>query len=130
MTLAGFLLVLGLLIYIIWRPKGLVFGNLLKEIIPLSLDYIPSKWIIGSLPDALWYGALLSMQPSYPLSSLSKVGKCLFVSAIAVGPLHEILQGLDVFPGTFCPIDLAMYTLTLIIFLVCRTKKVKPLSKE
>lgn len=102
-------LVSGLVIYILWRPDGLVFGNKVRKFVPVCTDYTPPDWIVFSLPDSLWYGALLCLQPSASISQLSLTGRILFVASISSGPLHECLQLIHVLPGTFCSVDLSLY---------------------
>ena len=55
------LLTLGIICYLLFRPYS-IFNGFFSNIIP-TLD-LPNKldWISGSLPDALWYSALLSLQ--------------------------------------------------------------------
>lgn len=100
------------LLYIVLRPDSL-FGGL-PELFTVNAD-IPG-WMKYTLPDALWYVALLSfMRPV----TLKKSIPCPFLTVIALlsGPLHEFLQLAHIAHGTYCPYDMLAYIFILIIYI-------------
>ena len=80
-----------------------------------------TSWIIFCLPDALWYAALLTIQ--LVLCDGGTVGKSLFGFSVAFPFLFESMQWLGVMPGTFDWLDIVIYLLTLITFILCQRRQ-------
>lgn len=115
-------LLVGTSIYLIWRPSSLFNG---VDYMPWVRQALPSPplWLINTMPDALWFAALLCFQT--PLKR--NLRPVLTIIACCIGPLHEILQGVKIVPGTFCWQDLITYfTIIIIYFIIC----LNPLSKK
>lgn len=109
--LAIILLILGVLSYAFWRPKGLLNGTF-----DFNGGEIPSE-ISGSLPDALWYGSLLILQPRLKFRTPFFKGQLLTLAAISLPFIHEFLQYSSLVPGTGCYYDLLSYSVILLIYL-------------
>lgn len=119
------LLSIGGIIYISFREK-VIFTSWLNDILPFKLpnyNHLISynntfiSGILYSLPDALWYGALLLVESL--LHSNTILSKLLTIATIALPFILELLQMWFIIPGTFDWIDIILYILTLIIFLLC-----------
>lgn len=124
LSVAFCLLLTGLTIYLLFRPYSL-FSGALANFLPtfhLSQDWY---WVSGSLPDGLWYAALLCLQK--PLVFRKRVGTAegITIVALLVPFMHEGLQKLGVVAGTFCMIDVMTYIIVLFIFLLKWNKKLK-----
>ena len=77
------------------------------------------QFLMFNLPDALWCVALFLVQPN-PL----KFGwNAIIILSVLLPFLHEIMQGLQILPGTFDPVDLIAYTIIFIIFLIIWKKE-------
>lgn len=113
------LLILGGCIYIFLRPSDL-FGGL-PELFPhisAAKKYMP-EWILYTMPDALWFTALLSFQKPLMYQN-GKIGPFVTVLACLTAPVHEMFQLLPAIPGTFCPIDMTVYlSITVIYIIIC-----------
>lgn len=121
---AALCLTAGVLIYYIWRPEGILHGILWKS---RTAEAIPSGWlwdlIIYSLPDGLWYAALLCIQPSADETRHRTFSAILRNVAIALPFIHEASQYAGLMPGTFCIKDIIIYSFILTIYLsICCTK--------
>lgn len=115
-------LLVGTSIYLIWRPSSLFNG---VDYMPWVRQALPSPplWLINTMPDALWFAALLCFQT--PLKRNFR--PVLTIIACCIGPLHEMLQGVKIVPGTFCWQDLITYfTIIIIYFIIC----LNPFSKK
>lgn len=75
------------------------------------------------LPDMLWYYALLLSQMLFLSDQKGKGTLILFTVAALVPYVLECLQYFKMIPGTFDIIDILVYTLTLISFILCQRKK-------
>lgn len=122
------LLLAGTSIYILWRPEALL-NNLFE---PLSLpkgSIVPPEWFLYSLPDALWYGALLALMPSPFLlitdKETPKIIPVMTIISILLPFAHELLQRYHLAPGTFCHIDMISYSVILLIYLIICTTKIR-----
>lgn len=120
LILSAILLGSGTGIYALFRPYCLLWGQFASLSIEFQSEWTPPAWVIYSLPDALWYGAMLTLQPSGPFGKLTMMSRILIVISILLGPLHELLQAINVVSGTFCLTDLFLYSVTLTIFLICK----------
>lgn len=120
-------MVLGVIIYASTR-ENILFMDWLG----ISGKHYISKglfvdWIVYSVPDGLWYMALLLVMGSLGrLSQSSQLGRLISMGmmtiAILLPFLLEFAQRAHVIPGTFDYIDILTYSFTLIIYLVlCKT---------
>lgn len=120
------LLLAGTSIYILWRPEALL-NNLFEPFsLPKGSIELP-EWFLYSLPDALWYGALLTLMPSPFLlnadNETPKIIPVMTIISILLPFAHELLQRFHWVPGTFCHIDIISYSVILLIYLIlCITK--------
>lgn len=114
----GFILiVIAGAVYIILRPDD-IFGGL-PVLFPTmsSLKVLIPKWLLYTLPDALWYASLLCFQRPFHYVN-GRLTPVLTLLACLTGPLHEALQYLELVPGTFCPVDLLSYCTILLIYII------------
>jgi len=119
-------LLIGGMIYLIFRNNTLIMFkwvdfigftkhiNNLREIInPIKL-YIP-KWVFYSLPDGLWTYAFTS---SFIIFNDKNIIWLVMTFVLSIGV--EILQGFQIFPGTYDPLDLLFciigYVLPFLVF--------------
>lgn len=87
-----------------------------------------ADWIVYSLPDGLWYMALLlsmvSLGHAYQSSQTERrLSNAMLTIAILLPFLLEFLQKIHIVSGTFDYIDVITYCLTLLIFIsLCKAK--------
>ncbi len=110
---------LGGVIYLLFRGLDIIDPE--HRFLPLLQTKGPN-WLLYNLPDGLWLYALI-----YALSIIWQhsppkilVGWLLFV--IALSYMSEMLQALDVIPGTFDWADLVFYTGAVLIFFFVNLK--------
>lgn len=128
--LSSLTLIAGVTIYSAYRPTSLLNGALgIESISNITWNDIPD-WLIYSLPDALWYVALLLLQPIPRKDRISISSRVLTLTAVALPFIHEGLQYLGVAPGSFCFIDLSFYLIILILYIVCLGKRFTLLFKQ
>jgi hypothetical protein len=118
----------GGLIYVLFRSKSLNMFHwfesigLQKQVMKMRDAIYPARahlptWLYYSLPDGLW---------AYSFSSAfiilwrdqSSIGKYWLLIPFTTGCLSEVAQGLGMMKGTFDVIDLAMYSLGIILSIV------------
>ena len=116
-------LLLGGFLYILFRSADLRMFNWFsfigidnfiisaRENFSEFKNYLPN-WTYYSLPDGLWVYSFTSALLIYWENDTSKV-KFWLIIPFATGILIEILQGLNLFPGTFDILDLAFSALGL-----------------
>lgn len=117
---------LGGVIYFLWRPETIRFFNWL-DMVGLSssvdfiriygkqsLHFIPT-WVIFSLPNGLWTFSYTLLILHIWLDHNSSLKYLWFVSIPVVGVGYEILQCLEVIPGTFCIEDLFLCTVGILL---------------
>ena len=112
-------------LYIFMRP-GDIFGGI-PTLCPWALLVKPllPAWILYTLPDALWYAALLCFQSPFEFGKRGGVHIVTVLSCLS-GPVHELLQLVRLVHGTFCPYDISSYIVILIIYiLLCFQKSLK-----
>jgi hypothetical protein len=122
------MLIIGTVIYCTCRQNVIFLaifrGSTLLEAIKIDVQYTGNPFIyflLFCLPDALWYFALLLLQNNfYDGSAISKI---IFCFAIILPFILEILQYFDVIYGTFDFIDLIIYLITFLIFLLWKNVK-------
>lgn len=125
-VIAGLMILLGALIYIIYRTDIIFIGWIPKSIFDflkiLTVNEVssPGYFVIYCLPDGLWYGALLIYQSTF--LGKSRISKTIFQISVILPFVWEILQIFDNVPGTFDPLDLLIYALVLLIFLLISKK--------
>lgn len=125
-SLLGILmLVLGGLIYILFR-ENVIFTSWLASLIPYELPYygtiinhntLGGYIFLFSLADALWYGSLLLFD--FQLRSNTWYSKLMTLLTMALPFIFELAQLWNYMPGTFDWIDIIIYLLTLLIFILC-----------
>ena len=122
------LLLVGGLIYILWRGEQLLMFSFFKGlgINPYLIElrkpifiykfYLPD-WIIYSLPNSLWYlsGLLIFEFIWLNKKSFEKGLWILTFSIFAIGA--EILQGVGIVPGTFDWADIILMLMALLTYL-------------
>lgn len=125
--ISSLLLALGASIYLVFRQDVLFLQWMDAEV----LEYVKvpvthnegnpfSYLLLFSLADALWYAALLVVQPA--LCDGWRMSKVLFCAAVALPFVFEFLQLVGVMAGTFDVVDIVIYLLTLIIFILCERR--------
>ena len=125
-------ILLGGIIYVIFRTKSLTmfswFENLgLSSLVTILRDkftsfkgFVPS-WFYYSLPDGLW---MYSFSSSFIIFINGKKSIFLWLLIpLFTGPVVEILQLLELFPGTFDIIDIFFYILAIFISLTFNKKQ-------
>lgn len=129
LILSNLLLIIGLLIYLIWRPEGIFGGYFTSISVKIQTLELPD-WLIGSLPDAMWYASLLCYQSNIFDRHNGKWN--IFISVVALGLpfIHEVSQKMKIFPGTFDMIDLIFYLIVASIYLIiCIISTIKKTRK-
>jgi len=119
---ASLMIIVGTAIYVIFR-RDIVFLSWMPDHIianargNISYDNsIIAYFVVYCLPDGLWYGALLLFQSVCLKDTLSS--KIIFVISMALPYAWELMQISDSVPGTFDPMDLLAYIITLTVFLL------------
>lgn len=124
---AGLMIVVGTVIYLCSRQEIIFFRLVPDCIIDIFKGRIPDTHsvlhyiVVYCLPDGLWYGALLLFQSAFLENSL--ISRKIFQISVALPFFLEVLQLLDCVPGTFDPLDLLIYFVILIIFILCLKPK-------
>lgn len=115
--LGTMLILVGGALYILVRPDD-IFGGI-PTLCPWALSVKPSlpAWVLYTLPDALWYAALLCFQSPFEFGKRGGVHLVTVLSCLS-GPLHELLQLVRLAPGTFCPYDISTYFIILLIYIL------------
>lgn len=131
-SISFLLLLAGTLIYATCRQDAMFLMSVDSELlakIKVEIDYadcnIFAYMALFSLPDALWYMALLVFQLG--LCSEGLLAKIVFGASIALPFVLEVLQKYGVMPGTFDWLDILIYSLTFTIFVLCQQKRLKQL---
>lgn len=118
----------GFMTYVVWRPEGIFrgyFADISRAIDPVALP----GWLVGSLPDALWYAGLLCLQSNVLDKGAGRACVSLAVVALLLPYAHEALQFFGAVRGTFCPVDIAFYLITSLTYLlICYAKINKNLA--
>lgn len=116
-------ILLGGLIYILWRPSCLLMFNWFTEwqingFIKFSRDtiilqsFILPKWMIYSLPNALWaFGGIIIFAGIWGNKHKEFLLWSLLFSAIAI--FAEFGQFVHILPGTFDYIDFALISVAV-----------------
>lgn len=119
----------GVFVYVLFRPDVLFLLPLEKimEIIPrleIKQGFL-AEAMVYNLPDALWYAAILVLQPNPWTTKWNWIIKL----TASLPFIHEFSQLFGVLPGTFDITDLLFYVVTLTIFLIT-WKKEKTLRQD
>lgn len=114
-VLACLLLLLGIAVYAHYRPEAVLYGFWIEN--PMHVNRMIPDWVVYSLPDALWYAALLVLQPKGWWKNFPSVEGFLTIMAILLPFLHEGMQFFGIMPGTFCSTDILVYFITLITYI-------------
>jgi hypothetical protein len=75
-------------------------------------------WLVHSLPDALWMFAFCLLILVIWDFKLHKNGKFWIIVALLVGILFEVLQVVQITPGTFDWMDLFLITIAALLSLL------------
>jgi len=108
-------LVVSLVLYVLFRSKETVVNLLLSDYLPdlqMAFEYKNYNWIIYSLPGALWLYAFLYINSAYS----SRIRYSLLPLCFALG--IEILQLVHLTDGTFDPLDVILYLLVWLVFVI------------
>lgn len=116
------MVIAGGAIYVIFR-SNIIFFDWIPSAFIDTLNYGAQKdlslveyFIIYSLPDALWYGALLLTESCFLDSTTGS--KCIFGVGVLLPFALELAQIQKDVPGTFDMFDILAYLLTLTIFII------------
>lgn len=124
---AGILIIFGAGIYIISRQDIIFFywiPNTVFEAfdgLTLNKESPLGYFVVFCLPDGSWYGALLLSQSVFVRKIF--ISRVIFLFSIILPFMWELLQINSYIPGTFDPLDLLAYLLTLIIFTLFSIRK-------
>lgn len=123
LIVAVILLILGGAIYVFFRDE-VIFTSWIHSCTNLphygkliNCDTFLGRIFLYSLADALWYAALLLVD--YLLRSDTVYSRATTLLTMSLPFILEFLQLCHIIPGTFDWIDIFIYLLTLIIFLLC-----------
>ncbi len=117
---------LGGLLYVVARPRGLVFWDwaraarldapllALRGWLGPLLEGLP-EWVRYTLPDALWVYALTAAIVRLQRDSSALVRALYLAIPAALGPGAELLQAAGALPGTFDPLDLVATAVALLL---------------
>lgn len=124
---AGLLVILGTGIYITSR-QDIIFFDWIPDTVLEAFDGLNlteksplGYFVVYCLPDGLWYGALLISQSAFVGKGL--ISRGIFLLSIILPFAWELLQIHSYVPGTFDPLDLLAYLLTLLIFTLFSIRK-------
>lgn len=125
------MLFVGLAIYVLFRTPIYALSWMDPELIgklSLNIDFSVNKSIVYfikyCLPDMLWYYSLLMSQTFFLKDNASRENILLFYFAASAPFVMEILQFIEIVPGTFDVADILVYIFTLITFKLCQRKNV------
>lgn len=116
------MIITGVLIYITSRHDIIFFRWIPESIINTFREYSIDRSsflgyiIVYCLPDGLWYAALLLVQRM--LMGKSLFSRSIYWISIALPFIWEILQIFAPIPGTFDPMDICMYLIILLFFII------------
>ena len=123
-SLSILLLVIGGILYIIYRDKSLIMFSWfemvgLDNLIDNIREYVkihPYCWIKYNLPAGLWLFSYMFMMDAI-WNDCKSVNKELFIGILpAIALLSELMQIFGLCPGTFDIFDLLSYLLAIILF--------------
>lgn len=121
-------LTMGFLIYYLFRPYALLKGMLgISAVFRINQPFF-QELIVYTFPDSLWYSALLILLPNFWWRSEYKTVRFLSVIYLALPFVHEFGQYFNIFPGTFSIMDLIMYAVILVTFIIIWRKNKTSLS--
>lgn len=120
-------LLMGSGIYLLFRSRqhlGFILldsvglASSVDAIRTLTRDIAVPEFVRFCLPDALWTSSYILFS-DYANRSERIMARILWISIIPLqGVISELLQFAGIVPGTFDPLDLACYTLPLLIYVV------------
>ena len=112
-------ILLGSFIYLVFRDKRILFFHFAEFIGATSVidhfritflpirQFVP-RWVLYSLPDALWVYSLTSFMLPFWYFERSKIRFFWILIGPIAGVLSEMLQLLKIIPGTFDFVDLVL----------------------
>lgn len=124
-TLGTLILIVGGLLYVLYRPQTLLLFHV-ANIIGLTDTIVswrqtasawtPPEFIVYNLPAGLWASSyvLITATLSRPLPPMSRHVAVVFIPLL--GAASELMQATDILPGTYDPVDLALYLAPLIVY--------------
>jgi hypothetical protein len=126
-------IILGGSIYILYRSTDLRIFNWINCLgmrehvdfireFSVSSRYLIPKWLIYSLPDGLWIYSLTSTFLIIWRKNEKKV-KLWLIIPLVFGILVEVLQGFNMFHGTFDILDLILLIIGFISSIILLKKK-------
>ena len=129
-VVAVVMLIMGGAIYLLFRTQRLVLFRVIdtlgmtdiinswrKEAASVNLQ----EWCVYVLPNALWAGAYVLTMDAI-LRSNSRNTRLLVTGFIPLlGVVAELLQAVNIIPGTFDWLDIVAYTLPYIIYILNTT---------
>lgn len=124
------MLIVGGLLYVLYRPQTLLLFHVADAMGMTgkigqwregASVLQPAGFIIYNLPAGLWAASyvLITATLSQPLSRPSRYIAVAFIPLI--GAVSELMQAVGLLPGTFDPVDLALYLLPLAVYAIYET---------
>lgn len=121
LAFAAVLLAAGIVPYVLWQQDVLFLRPLsgwLPEEIPFA-GTLPERFFRYHFADIVWYAALLLSQDMLARGASTPLTYALY----ALPFVCEAGQAAGLMPGTFDPLDLLFYLITLMIFLIWKRKR-------
>lgn len=137
LTLPFVLLAGGCAVYLTYRQEiaglGFMQGSALLEAVKADRGTLAGsavgRFILFTLPDMLWFAALLTLQTAVAMPR-NRPGTIVLLLSAATPFAWEFLQLSGLIAGTFDTVDLAGYSLTLIIIILCQRKRLSELLRN
>ena len=121
-----FSLIIGGLIYVLFRDSSLIFfgwidqlggrsliQNIQVSTLPLGKSF--PNWVIYSLPDGLWLFSYVCLMLYLWRRSLTRIGLIWVFLLPFLAICHELAQLTNLIIGTFDPMDLIFYCLATVL---------------
>lgn len=126
------ILLLGGLVYVIYREKSLLMFNWFDSIgISNEIDWLRRLfqgegiygWVKYSLPDGLWAFSYMFIVDAIWGSERNAISILFLWGLPVMAVLSECLQYFGLLPGVFDWTDMASYLLAIIVFLIIKLLK-------
>lgn len=126
------ILLLGGLVYVIYRDKSLLMFNWFDSIgISNEIDWLRKVfqwegiygWVKYSLPDGLWIFSYMFLVDAIWDGKRNAISNLYLWSLPIVAVLSECLQCFGVLPGVFDWVDMTSYIFAIILFLIIKLIK-------
>lgn len=120
---AVIMIISGTAIYVVYRRDIIFFKFIPSSVLDAAgnshtAGSCPGDFVTYSLPDGLWYAALLLIQSIF--LDGSKTSGVLFLISAGLPFAWELLQIHPAVPGTFDVMDLSLYSVILILFIILK----------